>query len=64
MKKKQKNKEDEKKTELLSKSREDFGMEFSGDLNAAKIYDLISSDKPKNKGSGHIVAGPFILFIY
>ena len=47
MKKKQKNKEDDKKKEMLSKSREDFGMEFSGDLNAAKIYDLLSSDKPK-----------------
>lgn len=47
MKKKRINKNDEKKTNLLSKSREDFGMEFSGDLNAAKIYELLSSDKQK-----------------
>lgn len=44
---KQKHKEAEKKTELLSKSREEFGMEFSGDLNAAKIYELLNSDKQK-----------------
>jgi hypothetical protein len=30
-------------------SHEEFGTEFTGDMNAAKLYDVLASTKNKNK---------------